>query len=57
LGRIIAVADVYDAMTSDRPYRPAIRSDEVLNYLHVNSGELYDRNCVQALIKTIEHKV
>ena len=32
-GRIIAIADVYDAMTSDRPYRKAIIPSEVIEYI------------------------
>jgi putative nucleotidyltransferase with HDIG domain len=49
MGRIVAVADVFDAMTSDRPYRPAISLDEVLSYLQENAGILFDPNCVNAL--------
>jgi GAF domain-containing protein len=49
MGRIVAVADVYDAMTSDRPYRPAVPVAETLDYLCKNSGNLFDPNCVRAL--------
>jgi putative nucleotidyltransferase with HDIG domain len=49
MGRIVAVADVYDAMTSDRPYRRAISAGEVLSYLHDNAGILFDQDCVWAL--------
>ncbi len=49
MGRIVAVADVYDAMTSNRPYRQAISAQEVLSYLHEKSGVLFDAPCVQAL--------
>jgi putative nucleotidyltransferase with HDIG domain len=49
MGRIVAVADVFDAMTSNRPYRPAIGIREVLSYLHEKSGVLFDEICVQAM--------
>ncbi len=54
LGRIIAVADVFDAMTSDRPYRKAIPTDEVLLHLRQGSDTLYDAECVNALINAYE---
>ncbi len=49
MGRIVAVADVFDAMTSDRPYRPAMSTRTVLAYLEENTGILFDQACVQAL--------
>lgn len=49
MGRIVAVADVFDAMTSNRPYRPALSLDEVLSYLSENAGILFDPICVNAL--------
>ena len=49
MGRIVAVADVFDAMTSHRPYRPAISVSEVLEYLEENAGFLFDPDCVEAL--------
>jgi len=49
VGRIVAVADVFDAMTSHRPYRPALSVPDVLAYLKDNAGRLFDSECVQAL--------
>lgn len=49
MGRIVAVADVYDAMTSNRPYRLALKDHEVLAYLYENAGTLFDIECIQAL--------
>lgn len=49
MGRIVAVADVFDAMTSNRPYRPALSLNEVLSYLSENAGILFDPICVNAL--------
>lgn len=41
-GRIIAVADAYDAMTSDRPYRSGMRASEALNILEEGRGTQWD---------------
>jgi putative nucleotidyltransferase with HDIG domain len=49
MGKIVAVADVFDAMTSNRPYRKALSHAEVLSYLHESSGKLFDPTCVMAL--------
>ena len=49
MGRIVAVADVYDAMTSNRPYRMGLCNREVMSYLHEKAGILFDAECVQAL--------
>ncbi|MBN2146345.1 MAG: GAF domain-containing protein [Anaerolineales bacterium] len=51
LGRIVAVADVFDALTSDRPYRGAMPVEEALDYLFQRAGRLFDEQCVQALAK------
>ena len=45
-GRIISVADVYDAMTSDRPYRAAMIPSEVMEYLMGGAGTLFDPELV-----------
>jgi HD-GYP domain-containing protein (c-di-GMP phosphodiesterase class II) len=49
--RIVAVADVFDAMTSDRPYRRALPVDEALNYLRSRVDTQFDRDCVDALTR------
>jgi len=48
--RIVCVADVADAMTSHRPYRPAISLQEVLNSLAEKAGRWYDVDAVDACI-------
>ena len=53
--RIIAVADVYDAITSDRPYRRGFGIKEALLYLYSNVGNHYDGDVVKALHKALEH--
>ena len=45
-GRIISIADVYDAMTSDRPYRNSLPPSEVMEYLMGSSGTLFDPDYV-----------
>ncbi len=44
--RIIAIADVFDAMTSDRPYRSAMMPSEVMEYLMGGAGTLFDPDLV-----------
>jgi HD-GYP domain-containing protein (c-di-GMP phosphodiesterase class II) len=46
--RILAVADAYDAMTSDRSYRPALAHDEAIARLTADSGTQFDPVCVRA---------
>jgi HD-GYP domain-containing protein (c-di-GMP phosphodiesterase class II) len=50
-GRIVAVSDVFDALTSDRPYRKAMDVEEVLNRMQHDAGTHFDDACVKALIK------
>jgi HD-GYP domain-containing protein (c-di-GMP phosphodiesterase class II) len=40
--RIFAVVDVWDALSSERPYRPAWKTDAVLKYLRDQRGEHFD---------------
>jgi len=49
--RIVAVADVVEAMASKRPYRPALGIDEALAEISVNSPRLYDARVAEACIK------
>jgi putative two-component system response regulator len=49
-GRIVTVADAFDAMTHDRPYRRALSLDTALNELCRNSGKQFDPTVVAALV-------
>ncbi|MDH3975439.1 MAG: HD-GYP domain-containing protein [Deltaproteobacteria bacterium] len=49
--RIVCVADVVDAMTSHRPYRPAISLEEALSSLLVKAGKWYDAHIVEACVE------
>ncbi len=51
--RILAVADAYDAMTHDRPYRPALTSLQAMEELQRCSPEGFDPEVVDALGKII----
>ena len=54
--RVILVADAYDAMTTDRPYRPAIGHERALAELRKNVGRQFDPLLVDALVATVgEH--
>jgi HD-GYP domain-containing protein (c-di-GMP phosphodiesterase class II) len=52
IARIIAVADSFDAMTSDRPYRKAIEFERAFEELKNNMGTQFDRKVVEAFIRT-----
>lgn len=51
--RILAVADVFDAMSSYRPYRAALSEDFVLGELHQMSGHALDRDAVEACARYV----
>jgi HD-GYP domain-containing protein (c-di-GMP phosphodiesterase class II) len=53
LARIIAVADAYDAMTSDRPYRRALPEQKVLQNLRQGAGTQWDPWVVEALLEIV----
>ncbi len=52
--RIYAVADVYDALISDRPYRVALTRREVVEYVKDKAGRQFDPRVVQAFLKVME---
>ncbi len=54
LGRMIAVADTYDAMTSDRAYRRALPHQAAVDELVKCSGTQFDGDIVQVFLKKIE---
>ena len=49
--RVIAVADVVEAMLSDRPHRPAPGVDAAMNEIKAGKGTLYDANAVDACVR------
>jgi HD-GYP domain-containing protein (c-di-GMP phosphodiesterase class II) len=54
--RILAVADVVEAMASHRPYRPALGIDKALEEVSQNKGVLYDPNVVDACVRLFTDK-
>lgn len=54
--RIIAVADAYDAMGSDRPYRKKLSKDKILKELRDQSGKQFDPEVIKAFISILKRK-
>jgi HD-GYP domain-containing protein (c-di-GMP phosphodiesterase class II) len=52
--RIISVADTFDAVTSERPYRPVMSISDAKAELNRVAGTQLDPTCVQALLKALE---
>jgi GAF domain-containing protein len=52
--RIFSVVDVYDALTSDRPYRAAWSREEAIAYILEQSGKHFDPRIVEIFMKVIE---
>ena len=52
-GRIVAVVDVYDALTSDRPYRGALAVEEALDLLRNGRGRQFDPDVLAAFLETL----
>jgi len=55
--RILAVVDCYDALTSDRPYRPALSDEEASAILLQRRGTMYDPLVVDVFIRVHRHLV
>ena len=54
--KILAVADVVEAMASHRPYRPSLNTDMALNEIAKNKGTLYDNDVVDACLRLFYEK-
>jgi len=54
--RIIAVADVVEAVASHRPYRPRLGLDVALDEIEKNSGKLYDPDFARACLRLFREK-
>jgi len=52
-GRLCAVADVYDALTHDRPYKSAWTSSEAVDFIRSESGTRFDPSVVEAFLRVI----
>ena len=54
--RIITTADVFDALTAERPYRSAMPVDKALSIMIADEGKAFDPRCMQALQRGL-HKI
>jgi putative nucleotidyltransferase with HDIG domain len=54
--RILAVADVVEAMASHRPYRAALALEEALQEIQTHRGTLYDPDAVDACIRVVDER-
>ncbi|TCT15540.1 HD-GYP domain-containing protein (c-di-GMP phosphodiesterase class II) [Natranaerovirga pectinivora] len=52
-GRIIAIADVYDALISNRPYRGALVPSEAMEYIMGNGNALFDTNLIRLFVTKV----
>jgi response regulator RpfG family c-di-GMP phosphodiesterase len=57
LARMVAVADTYDALTSDRPYRKGFSHEEALKIIEDIKGSQLCPDCVQSFLKSVESKM
>ncbi|KQT54403.1 histidine kinase [Aureimonas sp. Leaf454] len=55
-GRIAAVADVYDALISSRPYKRAWSVQEATDYIAAQSGRQFDPSCVEAFLRVADRR-
>lgn len=51
--RIVAVADAFEAMTAERPYKPAIPPEDALRTLQVGAGTRWDPEVVDILVQVV----
>jgi putative two-component system response regulator len=56
-GRIVAVADAFDVMVNDRPYRRGVPPAEALEVVRDHSGTQFDPQVVQAFLRTVTDEV
>jgi len=54
LAQILAIVDVYDAMTQDRPYRKGFDPKNVITHMYARAGKEYELFILQALHKVLE---
>jgi len=56
-GRIVAVADAFDALLSDRPYRPAMKTDEAAAVIRQGRGTQFDPEVVDVLLEHLDEAI
>jgi len=56
-GRLLSLADVYDALTTARAYHPARSHSDVVKFIQLESGKHFDPRLAEAFIAVIQHKM
>jgi putative nucleotidyltransferase with HDIG domain len=51
--RVLSIADCYDALTSDRPYRRALSHDYAVQMIHERRGSMYDPDIADAFLRIV----
>jgi HD-GYP domain-containing protein (c-di-GMP phosphodiesterase class II) len=51
--QVVSIADVFDALTTARPYKPAWSNDEAIAYLVENKAKMFDPDVVAAFLKSV----
>ncbi len=54
IARLFAVVDVWDALSTDRPYRKKLPREDVILYLRENAGKLFDPKLVDVFLSVVE---
>ena len=57
VARLFAIVDVWDALSTDRPYRKKMPRAEVIAYLNENAGRLFDPKLVDVFMNVIEKEI
>lgn len=53
IARIVAMADVFDALTSSRPYKQAWSTEDALEYIRAQSGQHFQPSVVDSLLRVL----
>ena len=53
VGRIVRLADVYDGLAMDRPYRGPVPTDEVIDYITSHAGTLFDAHLARIFVERV----
>lgn len=56
IGQVVAVADVFDALCHDQPYRPALSTSEAVHSIEADAGKKFDPQVVEAFLKVASEK-
>jgi HD-GYP domain-containing protein (c-di-GMP phosphodiesterase class II) len=54
MGKIVAVADTFDAMTTDRPYQQAMKFEDAVKRIQSFEGTRYDASVILAFVQACE---